>query len=45
MLGLPRVGALRPGYRADLVALDEDLRVVRVMRAGRWVRSGTVGLS
>jgi N-acetylglucosamine-6-phosphate deacetylase len=44
MLGLSRVGALRPGYRADLVALDEELRVVRVMRAGRWVPSGAGAL-
>jgi N-acetylglucosamine-6-phosphate deacetylase len=31
------VGALVPGRRADLVVLDDDLRVVRVMRAGEWV--------
>lgn len=31
------VGALVAGLRADLVVLDADLRVVRVMRAGRWV--------
>ena len=37
MLGLDRVGALRPGFRADLVVLDEGLEVSRVMRAGRWV--------
>jgi N-acetylglucosamine-6-phosphate deacetylase len=37
MLGLDRVGALRPGYRADLVVLDEALDVTRVMRRGRWV--------
>jgi N-acetylglucosamine-6-phosphate deacetylase len=37
MLGLPRVGALRPGYAADLVVLDADLQVDRVMRRGRWV--------
>jgi N-acetylglucosamine-6-phosphate deacetylase len=30
------VGALRPGLRADLVELAEDLSVVRVMRAGTW---------
>jgi N-acetylglucosamine-6-phosphate deacetylase len=29
-----RVGAVSPGLRADLVELDEALRVVRVMRAG-----------
>lgn len=32
------VGALLPGLRADLVVLDDDLRVVRVMRAGAWVQ-------
>ena len=37
MLGLARVGALRPGFAADLVVLDEDLRVTGVMKAGRWV--------
>lgn len=32
-----RVGALAPGLRADLVVLDDDLNVVRVMRAGSWL--------
>ncbi|MCT2278618.1 N-acetylglucosamine-6-phosphate deacetylase [Micromonospora chalcea] len=32
-----RVGALRTGLRADLVVLDDDLNVVRVMRGGNWV--------
>ncbi|MGA4684198.1 N-acetylglucosamine-6-phosphate deacetylase [Micromonospora sp. AB353] len=32
-----RVGALRTGLRADLVVLDDDLDVVRVMRGGDWV--------
>ncbi|GAB3156819.1 N-acetylglucosamine-6-phosphate deacetylase [Micromonospora sonneratiae] len=32
-----RVGALVPGCRADLVVLDDDLNVVRVMQAGAWV--------
>ncbi|MDG4833722.1 N-acetylglucosamine-6-phosphate deacetylase [Solwaraspora sp. WMMD1047] len=32
-----RVGALMPGWRADLVVLDDNLEVVRVMRAGAWV--------
>ncbi|MEU2612470.1 N-acetylglucosamine-6-phosphate deacetylase [Micromonospora sp. NPDC007271] len=32
-----RVGALQPGLRADLVVLDDDLNVVRVMRGGDWV--------
>ncbi len=31
------VGALQPGWRADLVVLDDDLRVTRVMRAGVWL--------
>ena len=31
------VGALSPGRRADLVVLDADLRVTRVMRAGAWI--------
>lgn len=31
-----RVGALTPGRRADLVELDSDLCVTRVMRAGTW---------
>lgn len=30
------VGALRPGLRANLVELSEDLQVVRVMRDGVW---------
>jgi N-acetylglucosamine-6-phosphate deacetylase len=37
MLGLDRVGALRPGLRADLVVLDADLAVHRVLRGGAWV--------
>jgi N-acetylglucosamine-6-phosphate deacetylase len=37
MLGLAEVGSLRPGYRADLVVLDGDLDVVRVLHRGRWV--------
>ncbi|TDB70990.1 N-acetylglucosamine-6-phosphate deacetylase [Micromonospora sp. KC723] len=32
-----RVGALQAGLRADLVVLDDDLSVVRVMRGGAWV--------
>ena len=38
MLGLNRVGALRPGFRADLVVLGEELDVLRVMHRGHWVR-------
>ncbi|WP_307814339.1 N-acetylglucosamine-6-phosphate deacetylase [Nocardioides baculatus] len=36
--GLADVGALEAGRRADLVVLDGDLTVDRVMRAGAWVR-------
>jgi N-acetylglucosamine-6-phosphate deacetylase len=32
-----QIGAIAPGLRADLVVLDEDLMISRVMRAGRWV--------
>jgi N-acetylglucosamine-6-phosphate deacetylase len=31
------VGALAPGLRADLLVLDDALRVERVMRAGSWL--------
>ena len=37
ILGRPDLGRIAPGARADLVALDADLRVLRVMRQGRWV--------
>ena len=38
VLGLDgQVGALSVGLQADLVVLDGELRVLRVMRAGRWV--------
>lgn len=40
MLGLERVGALRPGFNADLVVLDTDLDVTRVLRRGQWVGRG-----
>jgi N-acetylglucosamine-6-phosphate deacetylase len=36
-LGLRGVGSLRPGADADLVVLDDDLRVTRVMADGEWV--------
>ena len=36
-IGLSGRGALVPGYRADLVVLDEEFNVVQVMRAGSWV--------
>lgn len=37
--GLDDVGALEAGRRADLVVLDDQLDVVRVMHAGRWQQS------
>ncbi|MFY1689482.1 N-acetylglucosamine-6-phosphate deacetylase [Plantactinospora sp. WMMB782] len=36
-LGERRIGALLPGWRADLVVLDDDLNVVQVMRGGEWM--------
>lgn len=36
-MGWSDLGRLAPGARADLVALDEDLRVHEVMRAGQWM--------
>jgi N-acetylglucosamine-6-phosphate deacetylase len=36
LLGVTDRGRLEPGLRADLVELDDDLRVQRVMRGGRW---------
>ncbi|WP_433213608.1 N-acetylglucosamine-6-phosphate deacetylase [Dactylosporangium sp. CS-047395] len=36
-IGLSDAGELREGAQADLVLLDEDLNVQRVMRAGSWV--------
>jgi N-acetylglucosamine-6-phosphate deacetylase len=36
-IGLGDTGELRAGARADLVLLDADLNVQRVMRAGSWV--------
>jgi N-acetylglucosamine-6-phosphate deacetylase len=37
VLGLDAVGAIEVGRRADLVVLDQDLRVTAVMAAGDWV--------
>ncbi|HEV3398620.1 MAG TPA: amidohydrolase family protein, partial [Actinomycetes bacterium] len=37
VLGLPDVGAIEVGKRADLVVLDQDLQVTGVMAAGAWV--------
>ncbi|PVG84286.1 N-acetylglucosamine-6-phosphate deacetylase [Nocardioides gansuensis] len=36
-LGLPDVGELRAGARADLVLLDDDLGLLRVLHAGEWL--------
>ncbi|HEU4975649.1 MAG TPA: N-acetylglucosamine-6-phosphate deacetylase [Baekduia sp.] len=35
LIGRPDLGALRPGGRADVVVLDDELRVVRTLIAGR----------
>ncbi|WP_427131515.1 N-acetylglucosamine-6-phosphate deacetylase [Pseudarthrobacter sp. S9] len=43
MLGLTEVGLLEPGKRADVLALDPDLTVLAVMRAGRWVSHPSPG--
>jgi len=37
MLGVNDRGRLAPGQRADLVEMDADLQVRRVMRAGEWL--------
>jgi N-acetylglucosamine-6-phosphate deacetylase len=37
LLGINDRGRLAPGQRADLVELDADLNVRRVMRAGAWI--------
>ena len=36
MLGIADRGRIAVGQRADLVELDAELRVTRVMRAGSW---------
>jgi N-acetylglucosamine-6-phosphate deacetylase len=36
MLGITDRGRIENGQRADLVELDDDLRVRRVMRGGTW---------
>ena len=40
LLGVPDRGRIAPGQRADLVQLDDDLRVQRVMRTGTWFAPG-----
>jgi N-acetylglucosamine-6-phosphate deacetylase len=35
-MGLGDRGLLAVGQRADVVLLDDDLRVARVMRGGAW---------
>ena len=37
LLGIGDRGHLAAGQRADIVELDEDLTVLRVMRGGTWV--------
>ncbi len=37
MLGIRDRGRIEAGQRADLVELDDDLRVKRVMRRGAWI--------
>jgi len=37
LLGLTDRGSVEAGLRADLVTLDDDWRVTRVMRGGGWV--------
>ena len=37
MLGISDRGRLAPGQRADLVELDAELKVRRVMRRGEWL--------
>lgn len=36
-LGLPGVGSLAAGQQADVVVVDDDLRLQRVLRRGRWL--------
>jgi N-acetylglucosamine-6-phosphate deacetylase len=40
LLGFPDRGRIEVGQRADLVELDADIRVQRVMRAGEWLAPG-----
>lgn len=47
LLGIAgHTGMLRPGYVADIVVLDQDLRPAKVLRRGEWVAEvGTATLS
>jgi N-acetylglucosamine-6-phosphate deacetylase len=36
-LGIPGVGQLAPGFKADLVLMNDDLEPCRVMKNGRWL--------
>lgn len=46
VLGLAgEVGSIQGGLRADLVVLDGDFIVTRVMRAGAWLDAPTVGVA
>jgi N-acetylglucosamine-6-phosphate deacetylase len=40
LLGLPDVGALAPGMRADVLVTDAELTPTAVLRGGRWVHRG-----
>jgi N-acetylglucosamine-6-phosphate deacetylase len=42
LLGLTDRGRLEVGMRADLVELDGDLRVQRVMRGGDWIAEASL---
>ncbi|MDO5712410.1 MAG: amidohydrolase family protein, partial [Micrococcales bacterium] len=37
-MGREDIGRFVPGALADVVVLDGDLEVTRVMRRGRWIR-------
>ncbi len=45
MLGVSDRGRLAPGQRADLVELDDDLAIRRVMRDGEWRAGAPPGVS
>ncbi|KUG60696.1 N-acetylglucosamine-6-phosphate deacetylase [Nesterenkonia jeotgali] len=45
MIGLENVGRLLPGGRADLVLLDPEWQVRRVMYRGRWLDQRSSGAS